>query len=80
MDLDILMKVLGWVSIINYGVLLIWFLIFIFAKSWYYNLTNKWFSIPSDKFDLIHYCLMGFFELLVFAFFIAPYLALRIVL
>lgn len=80
MNLDLVLKVLGWVSVINYGILLIWFLTIVFMKNWYYNLTSRWFSIPEDKFDLIHYCLMGLFELLVFAFFIAPYLALRIVL
>lgn len=80
MNLDILVSVLGWVSAINFGVLLVWFLMFFYAKRWYYNLSSKWFSIPEDKFDLIHYCLMGIFELFVFAFFVAPYIALRIVL
>ena len=80
MNLDILISVLGWVSIINIGVLLTWFIMFIFAKRWYHNLICKWFFIPEDKFDLINYCLMGAFELFIFAFFVAPYIALKIVL
>jgi hypothetical protein len=80
MDLDLLMRGLGWVSAINIAILLFWFAFFMFARNWLYNLQSRWFSIPSEKFDTIHYCLMGAFELLILAFFVAPYLALRIIM
>ena len=80
MDISIVVKVFGWITAINYGILTIWFLTFVFAKNWYYQLTSNWFSIPKDKFDMIHYTLMGTFELLVFILFLAPYLAFKIVL
>ena len=80
MNLDILVTTLGWISVINFSVLILWFLVFVFAKTWYYNLTSKWFTIPEEKFDLIHYSLMGIFELVVIAFFLTPYIALRIIL
>jgi len=78
MNFDTLVSVLGWIAVINYGVLIAWFLVFVYAKKWYYNLSSKWFSIPEDTFDLIHYSLMGVFEIFVFAAFVVPYLALRI--
>jgi hypothetical protein len=79
MDLDLLMRGLGWASAINIAILLLWFVSFMIARNWLYNFHSRWFSIPNEKFDTIHYCLMGVFELLILAFFIAPYLALRII-
>lgn len=78
MNFDILISALGWIAVINYGVLITWFLVFVYAKKWYYNLNSKWFSIPEDTFDVIHYCLMGLFEIFVFAAFVVPYIAFRI--
>jgi hypothetical protein len=80
MSLNALVSVIGWVSVINYVVLIIWFLIFISAKTWYYKLTSKWFKISEEKFDAINYVLMGIYDLSIFAFFVVPYIALRIVL
>jgi hypothetical protein len=79
MDLDLLTKVLGWVSAINLGILIIWFLFFIFARDFIYKIHSKWFKIPDEKFDTIHYCFMGAYELSILLFFLAPYIALRIV-
>ena len=80
MDLELLTKLLGWIFVINLGILFFWFFIFMFAKNWIYNFHGKWFSIPVEKMDIIHYSLMGAFKLLTLGFFLAPYLALRIVL
>ena len=80
MNFDTLISVLGWIAVINYSVLIAWFLVFVYAKKWYYNLNSKWFSIPEDKFEVIHYCLMGVFEMFILAAFVVPYIALRIVL
>ena len=79
MELDIVRAFLGWTSVINFAVLLAWFAIFLFARNWLFKIHSTWFSIPDEKFDTIHYCLMGAFELFVIAFFLAPYIAMRII-
>jgi hypothetical protein len=79
MDLDLLMRALGWACAINITIFLLWFACIMVARDWLYDFHSRWFSIPKEKFDTIHYCLMGVFELLILAFFIAPYLALRII-
>ena len=79
MELELIAKILGWVVIINFGVLLIWFLAITFVRDWFYKVQNNWFSIPKEKLDLIHYCYMAAFELIIFAFFLAPYIAIRMV-
>ena len=79
MDLDLLMRGLGWASAINITIFLLWFVFFMVARDWLYNIHNRWFSIPNEKFDTIHYCLMAVYELLILLFLVSPYLALRII-
>ena len=79
MTADILLKVLGWCAVFNMGLLLWWFLFLAFAHDWVYRMHSKWYKIPEEKFDSIHYAGMAFFKIIVLAFNIVPYLALRIV-
>lgn len=79
MTSDELLAVLGWSCVINYGILLIWWLFYVTAGDWMYNLHNKWFAIGREKFNVTHYSMMGTFKLLIMVFNLAPYLALRIV-
>ncbi|MBU4304076.1 MAG: hypothetical protein KJ893_00395 [Candidatus Omnitrophica bacterium] len=79
MTISIMRDVLGWCSVINIGLLLWWFLFFTFAHDWIYRMHGKWFKIPVEKFDSIHYAGMAFFKICIFLFNIAPYIALRIV-
>jgi len=44
-----------------------------------YRIHGKWFKLSEEKFDAIHYALIGFFKLSMILFNIVPYLALRIV-
>ncbi len=79
MTVEIVRDVLGWCSLINLALLLWWFLFFMLAHDWTYNLHGKWFKLSVEKFDAIHYTLMGFYKLSILLFNIIPYLALRIV-
>lgn len=80
MDAQIVCEMLGYSSIINYTILLIWFIVFTFAKKWIYNLHSKWFSIDPRQYDMLHYKLMAQFKLLIFVFNLAPFFALCIIL
>jgi len=79
MTIEIIRDVLAWCAVINIGLLLWWFLIFTLAHDWIYRLHSKWFNIPDEKFDAIHYGGMAFFKLGLFMFNLVPYFALRIV-
>jgi len=61
------------------GLLIGWFLIFFFAHDWIYRFHSKWYQIPQDRFDAIHYAGMAFFKILILMFNLVPYLALRII-
>ena len=78
MTTELVRAVLGWSAIINIGLLLWWWLWFMLAHDWVYRIHTKWFKIPVERFDAIHYSGMAFFKICIFVFNIVPYLALRI--
>ncbi|MHC4838316.1 MAG: DUF6868 family protein [Planctomycetota bacterium] len=77
MDLELLRDFLGWCSIINLGLLLWWWGWFALAHEQVYRLHGRWFRIPVECFDAIHYGAMAVFKLGVFLFNVVPYLVLR---
>ena len=79
MTLEIIRDALAWCTVINWAILLWWFLVFSMAHDWMYRFHGKWFKIPVEKFDAIHYAGMALFKTGIFLFNLAPYLALRIV-
>lgn len=49
MDIETLTAVIGWASLINIGVLLIWWLALTFAKEWMFNMHRRWFSLTDAQ-------------------------------
>ena len=68
-----------WCSIINIGLLLVTFAIITLAKEWVYKMHSRWFNISKENFDLVLYCFIGFYKLLVWVFCIIPWIALSII-
>ena len=79
MNVETLLAFLGWCTLINLGLLIWWSLFVVFAHDWTYQMHSKWFKISVEKFDSMHYSLMGMFKMGVIIFNLVPYLALRIV-
>ena len=79
MTVELIRDGLAWCVVINIGVLLLWFLGFMVAHNWIYQLHGRWFKLSEENFDTIQYASMGFFKLSILLFNIVPYLALRIV-
>jgi len=79
MTVDLLRRVLAWSALLNMGILLWWFLFITLAHDWVYRIHSRFIKIPVEQFDTIHYAGMTFYKIVIFTFFIVPYLALRIV-
>lgn len=79
MTFDDLRSVLGWCTVIDYALLLFWFMMFVVAHDSMHRLHGRWFSISEENFDAVHYTLMGVFKLLIFVFNLVPYISMRIV-
>jgi Family of unknown function (DUF6868) len=79
MNLEIARDALLWCAVINYGVLLLWFLFFRFAHDWMYRFHGRWFRIPAEQFDAIHYTAMAIYKIGILLLNLVPYVALQIV-
>ena len=79
MSIELLRDALLWCTVINYGVLLVWFLFFILAHDWMHRFNNIWFHLSVEQFYAIHYAGMTVFKLGIILFNLVPYIALRIV-
>ena len=80
MDLETVRNLLLWCTIINYAILLLWFLIFATAHEWMRNLHGRWFSLSSEQFDGMHYLGMAIYKIGILLFNLVPLIALYIVI
>jgi hypothetical protein len=65
--------VLFWCTVVNYGVLLAWFLVFRFGRAWLFSLHSRWFKLTPEGFDLAHYSGMVFYKVGILLFNLVPF-------
>jgi hypothetical protein len=79
MNVETARDFLLWCLVINYGILLWWFLAFRLAHAWMFRLHSRWFNLSEERFDAIHYAGMAVYKVGVLLFNLAPYIALVII-
>jgi len=79
MSIIIVRKALLWCTVLNYGVLLVWFLVFLRGHDWLYEWHSRWFQPSREQFDAVHYGGMALYKIGILLFNLVPYIALRIV-
>lgn len=77
MSIEIARTVLLRCAVINYGLLLLWFLLFVFARDWMYRLVGRWFRLSAEQLDAMSYAGMALYKIGIFLFNLVPYVALR---
>jgi Family of unknown function (DUF6868) len=78
MNIETVRRALLWCAVINYGILLVWFLVFILAHDWMYQLHGRWFHLSVEQFDMLHYAGMSVYKLGIILLNLVPYIALQI--
>ena len=68
-----------WCGVINYGLLLIWFLFFVRAHAWLYRITGRWFRLSVEQFDALNYLGIAVYKIGIILLNLVPYVALRII-
>ena len=76
MSLDFFRSFLLSSLIVNYAVLLVWFLAIVFARNWIHKLHGRWFRLPDTAFDAIHYGGMAVYKIGILLFNLTPLIAL----
>ena len=60
--------------------LLFWFVFYLAAGDWAYSIHSKWFELSHHHFELMNYYAMAFAKIIVFLFFLVPYLSIKLLL
>lgn len=76
MSLDFWFRFLLSSVLINYIILMIWFLAIIFARDWMKQVHGKWFNLSDETFDAIHYGGMAVYKIGILLFNLVPLIAL----
>jgi Family of unknown function (DUF6868) len=56
-------RALLWCTIINYGILLVWFFALLLAHDWIYQLHSRWFHLSVEQFDMLHYAGISIYKI-----------------
>ncbi|GAC1369267.1 MAG: hypothetical protein NVS3B3_02770 [Aquirhabdus sp.] len=80
MNIELIRHFLGWCTVINYAVLFVWFLAYVFAHEWMRQIHGRWFRMTNEHFDMIHYSGMALYKVGILLLNLVPYLALTIAL
>ena len=78
MTIEVTRRFLLWCTVIDYGVLLVWFLVFVTAHDWMQRLHGRWFRLSGGQFDALHYAGMSIFKIGIILFNLVPLVVLFI--
>jgi hypothetical protein len=78
MTIDVTRSVLLWCTVMNYGILLVWFLGFVSAHDLMLRIHGRWFHLSREQFDAVHYAGMSIFKIGIMLFNLVPFVALTI--
>jgi hypothetical protein len=68
-----------WCTVLNYVVLLLWFVAFSLAHDWMFRLHGRWFRLTTAQFDAIHYAGMAVYKVGIMLLNLVPLVALSLV-
>ncbi len=78
MDIESIQLFLIRCTVVNFAILFVWFAFFVFARDWMRSIHEKFFSLSNETFDVIHYCGMASFKILIFVFNLGPLVAISL--
>lgn len=78
MNVELLREFLLWATVINYGILFVWLLLFGFCHDWTYRQHTKRFKLSVEHFDALNYVAVSLYKLGIVLFNLVPFLALNI--
>lgn len=79
MNIELMREFLLWCTVINFGILMVWFLFFVVARDWMHRFHGKWFRMSDERFDSAHYTGMAIFKIGIILFNLVPLVVLHIV-
>lgn len=78
MNLETLRDFFMMCTTINVGLMAFWVIMILAAPDLVYKTQTRFFPLGKEQFQLVMYCFLGVFKLLVIVFNVVPWLALMI--
>jgi Family of unknown function (DUF6868) len=78
MTLEMARSFFLWCTVINYGLLIVWALLFIFAHDWWFR-RGKWIRLSIEQFDLLNVAGITLYKMGIFLFNLVPCIVLYII-
>jgi hypothetical protein len=78
MNLETLRHFLLWCTVIDYGILLLWVGLTLFAFGWMQRLCSRWYGISAEHFSAINFAGIVFFKSAVILFNLVPLIAVHL--
>lgn len=78
-NLDVIAGILIRCFVGGMALLLIWFAWYVFGSDWVYQVHSRWFQLPRQTFDAIHYAGMAITKIAIILFFLLPWIAIKLV-
>ncbi|MBU0505171.1 MAG: DUF6868 family protein [bacterium] len=63
--------------IIGFLFMMLSFVLMFCCKDWAFNIHQNLFAVTRSQLEVIAYCSFGFLKILIFVFFLIPYLAIK---
>ena len=79
MTIETAKDVLLWCAIVNYAIVLVWFLAITCARERVYRLWGRWFRLTAEQFDALNFLSIAVYKIGVLLLNVVPYIALVIV-
>lgn len=79
MSIETARQALLWCTVINYGMVLWWFVLFSLAHDWMHRLHGRWFRLSVEQFDALHYAGIALYKVGVLLLNLVPCIVLYIV-
>lgn len=74
MTLETVSRFFLWCAIINYSVIMVWFLVYVFCRAWMFRFHSLWFKLSEAEFQHLHYEGIMIYKIAVLVFCFVPYL------
>ncbi len=78
MSFEFIRRFLWCSTIINYVILLVWFLVFTLAHDWLIRMHGRWFHLSDEQFDALHYGGMTVYKIGILIFNLVPLIVLSL--
>jgi hypothetical protein len=79
MNIEKLRYLLLWCTILNYGFVIVWFLLVVLARRPLYAIWRKWFHLSEEQFDRLNFTGIMLYKIGILMFNLVPLFALLIV-